>query len=76
MEKFVRASITGFDINSLNCVSLPGYTFPCILRSTDINLQTFQNKVRILSVENSIRGGISTIMGDRNVKSRENKNIL
>ena len=30
----------------------------------------------ILSLENMIRGGISSVMGDRNVQSDENKKIL
>ena len=42
---------------------------------TDTELQTLQNKDLILSLENNIGGGISSVMGDRYVKSDENKKI-
>ena len=43
---------------------------------TGINLQTLQDKDMILLLENNIRGGISSVMGDRCVISDENKKIL
>ena len=45
------------------------------MKYTDINLQTLQDKDLILLIENNIRGGISSVMGDRYVKSDENKKI-
>ena len=58
------------------CVSLTSYTGECGLKNTGINLRTLQDKVLILTLENNIRGGISSVMGDRYVKSDENKKIL
>ena len=58
------------------CVSLPGYTWQCGLKYTGINLQTLQDKDMILLLEKNIRGGISSVMGDRYVISDENKKIL
>ena len=75
-EKFIKVSVTEFDINPLYCVSLPGYTWQCGLKYTGINLQTLQDKDMILLLENIIRGGISSVMGDRYIKSNENKKIL
>ena len=75
-EKFIKISIYEFDINPLYCVSLPGYTWQCGLKYTDINLKTLQDKDMILLLEKNIRGGISSIMGDRYIKSDENKKIL
>ena len=46
------------------------------MKYTDIKLQTLQDKDFILLLENNIRGGISSVMGDRHVKSDENKKIL
>ena len=60
----------------LYCVSSPGYTWQCGLKYTGINLQTLQDKDMILFLENNIRGGISSVMGDKYVKSDENKKIL
>ena len=75
-EKFIKVSINEFKINPLYCVSLPGYTWQCGLKYTGINLQTLQDKDMILLLENNIRGGISSVMGDRYIKSNENKKIL
>ena len=75
-EKFMKVSINELDINPLYCVSLPGYTWQCGLKYTGINLQTLQDKNMILFLENNIRGGISSVMGDRYVQSDENKKIL
>ena len=75
-EKFVKVSTEEYKINPLYCVSLPGYTYQCALKYTDIKLQSLQDKDLIFLIENNIRGGISSVMGDRYVKSNEKKNIL
>ena len=75
-EKFIKVSVNEYDINPLYCVSLPGYTWECGLKCTGINLQTIQDKGLNLTLENNIRGGISSVMGDRYVKSDENKKII
>ena len=75
MEKFVKVSFEEYGINPLYCVSLPGFTYQCALKYTDIKLQTLQDKDLILLIENNIRGGISSVMGDRYVKSDENNKI-
>ena len=75
-EKFIKVSINEFDIRPLYCVSLPGYTWQCSLKYTGINLETLQDKDMILLLENNIRGGISSVMGDRYIQLDENKKIL
>ena len=75
-EKFVEVSIKQYKINPLYCVSLPGYTYQCALKYTDLKLQTLQDKNLILLIKNNKRGGISSVMGDRYIKSDENKKIL
>ena len=75
-EKFIKISIEEYGINPLYCVSLPGYTWQCGMKYTDIKLQTFQNKDMILLLENNIRGGISSVMGDRYIESGENEKIM
>ena len=65
-----------FGISPLYFVSLPGYTWECGLKYTNMKLQTLQDKDMILLLENGIRGGISGVMGDRYVKSDKDKNIL
>ena len=72
-EKFIKVSVKEFGINLLYCVSLLGYTWECGLKYTGINLQTLQDKDLISTLENKIRRGISSVMGDRYVKSDEKK---
>ena len=58
----------------IHCIVLvPGYTWQCGLKVTGITLQTLQDKDMMMSLENNIRGGISTVMGDIYVKSDEKK---
>ena len=73
-EKFIKVSVNEYGINPLYYVSLPGYTWECGLKYTGINLQTLQDKD--LTLENTIRGGISSVMCDRYVKSSDTKKIL
>ena len=75
-EKFVKVSTKEYGINPLYCVSLPGYTYHCALKYTDIKLHTLQDKDLILLLENNVRGGISSVMGDRYVKSDENNMVI
>ena len=75
-EKFIKVSVNEFGINPLYCVSPPGYTYQYGLRYTEINLQTLQDKDIILLLENNIRGGISSIMSNRYVKSDDYKKIF
>ena len=74
--KFVKVSTEEYKINPLYCVSLPCYTYQCALKYTNIKLQTLQDKDLILLIENNIRGGIRSVMGNRYVKSDENNKII
>ena len=75
-EKFIKVSINEFDINPLYCVSLPGYTLQWGLKYTGIHLETLQEKDLFLLLENKIRGGLSSVMGDRYVDSDDSKRIM
>ena len=72
-ENFLIVSINEFDINRLYSVSLPGYTRHCGLKYTDVRLETLQDKDMILLLENIIRVGIRSVMGDIINESDENK---
>ena len=75
-EKFIKVSINEFGIIFLYCASLLGYTWECGLRKTRVNLQTLQKKDMISLLEIIVRGGISSVMGDRYVKGGDNKKVL
>ena len=55
-EKVLKVSVNEFGSNPLYCVKLPGYTWQCGLKYTEIKLQTLQDKDMILLLENIIRG--------------------
>ena len=74
-ENYVKVSVNEFGINPPYCVSLPGCTWQCGLKYTGMNLQTLQGKDMSLIIENNFRGGIGSVMGDRYVKSVDNKKI-
>ena len=73
MEKFVKVSTEEYGLNPLFCISVPSFTYQCALKYTNIKLQTLQDKDFILLIGNNIRGGISSIMGERYVKPDEKK---
>ena len=75
-EKFVKVSTKELGISPPYCISLPGYTYQCALKYTDIRLQISQDKVLILLLEIKIRAGISSVMGDRYDKSDDNKTVI
>ena len=63
--------------------SLPGYTWKAGLKLTNIKLDFIKDTAKLpsgkellLLLENNIRGGISSVMGDRHVVSDANKQIL
>ena len=75
-ENFVESSTRECKINPLYSYSLPGYTWKAGLKLTDIKLDFIKDKNLLLLLENNIRGGISSVMGDRHVQSDENKQFL
>ena len=75
-EKLVKVSIKEYGNNPLYSVSLPRCTYQCALKYTDINLQTLQDEDFLLSLENNIKRGISSVMGDRYIVSNDIKTIL
>ena len=75
-EKVVKVSTEEYGMNPLYCISLPGYTYQCALKYTDIKQQTLQDKDLILLIEINIRGGLSGVVGDSYVKSDEIEKII
>ena len=55
---------------------LPGYTWQCGIKDTDVKLQTLQDEELILTLQNVSRSGVSSFMGDRYLKSDVNKKIF
>ena len=57
-------------------MSNPGYTWQCTMKYTNNNLQTLQDDYLLLTLESNTRGGIGSIMGNRYVKSDDNRKIF
>ena len=72
----MESSTREYKINPLYSYSLPGCTWKAGLKLTNIELDYINCKELLLLLENNIRGGISSVMGDRHVQSDENKQIL
>ena len=75
-ENFVESSTRDYKINPLYSYSLPGYTWKAGLKLTNIKLDFIKDKNLLLLLENNIRGGISSVMGNRHVQSDDNEQIL
>ena len=75
-EKFIKVLFKEYGFSPPYCVGLPGYICQCVLKYKEINLQTLQDIDIILLSGKITRGGISSVMGDRYVKSDEIKKIL
>ena len=62
-------SISEFGINPLYHISLPGTTWTNGLRYTKAELELIKNVDFFQMFENSIRGGVSGVFGDRYIES-------
>jgi hypothetical protein len=75
-ENFIQVSKKAYGLCPTNFVSLPGYTWQCGLKTTNIKLEVIKDIDKILLIESGIRGGVSQVMGDRHVEANENRKIL
>ena len=71
-ENFVEKSTLMYGNNPLYSYSAPDYTWKIGLKFTNTKLDYIKNCL-LLMLENSIRGGVSTILGDSHVLSKVNK---
>ena len=72
-EKFIKVAAKKYGINPSKSVSLPGYTYQCALKYSDTGIQTLQDKDLILLIESNFGGVIKSVMGNRFIKSDDNK---
>ena len=75
-ENFVEKSTLEYSINPSYSYSLPEYTWKAGLKMTKIKLDFINDKHLLLPLENNIRGGISSVMGDRYLEADENAKFL
>ena len=82
-ENFVKSSTREYKIIPLYSYSLPGYTWKAGLKLTNIKLDFIKDTAKLpsgkellLLLENNIRGGISSVMGDRCNLMKINKSYI
>ena len=75
-ENFIEKCKKFYKINPVYCYSSPGFTFKAFFKFSNTYIEYIKDHELLLLLENNIRGGISGVMGDRYVKSDENKKIL
>ena len=75
-ENFVEKSTLMYGFNPLYKYLAPGITWKAGLKLTNIKLDFIKDEKLLLLLENKIRGGISSVLGDRHVVLDVNKQIL
>ena len=69
MNEYVKLSMKEFSLNPLHYVSLPGYSFDCWLMSSDVTLDTLQDKKILDDFVEAKKAGICGIMGVRYINN-------
>ena len=72
---FVKLNMNTYKLNLLHNFSLPGYSFDCFPKLSNIELDTIQDEQMPKDFNSAIRGGICGVMGNRNVNN-DNSRIL
>ena len=62
---FVKLNMNTYKLNPLHYISLPGYSFDCFLRLSNVELDTTQDEQILKNFISAMRGGICGIMSDR-----------
>ena len=75
-ENFVKKSTEQYGINPLYIYSALVYTWEAGLKICNIKLDYTKDKHLLLWLENNIRGGVFSVMGDRYVELNDNEKII
>ena len=75
-EKFREVNLKNFNIDPCYCYSAPGLTWQAGLKHTGIKLELLTDYDMLLLFENAIRGGISSVVGDRHFKATDREKLL
>ena len=70
-ENFRRMSLNYYEFDPWYYYTLPGLSFDACLKMTKIELEMLCDPEQFLSVENSIRGGVSVVSYRRATASNE-----
>ena len=59
-----------YKLNPLHYISLPGNSFDCFLKLSNVELDTIQDEQILKDFISAMRGGICGVMGDRYISSQ------
>ena len=74
-ETFRDTCLNSYQLDPVYYYTSPGLFWESMLKKTKVELELLTDYNMILMMENGIRGGVSTILGDRYVDV-ENKNFI
>ena len=72
-DRFIKVSYKEYFNKQKCCVFFHGYTWQCCLKYTKQCLQYLQDQKMLSLIKSIFRGRISTVMGNRYVKSDEKR---
>ena len=67
---FVKLNMNTYKLNPLHYISLPGYSFDCFLKLSNVELDTIQDGQILKDFISAMRSGICGVMGDRYIRSQ------
>ena len=70
MGLFVKLNMNTYKLNPLHYISLPGYSFDCFQKLSNVELDTIQDEQILKDFISAMRGGICGVMGDRYIRSQ------
>ena len=72
---FVKLNMNTYKLNPLHYNSLPGYSFDCFLKLSNLELDRIQDEQILKDVISAMRGGICGAIGDRYIRSQSQSQI-
>ena len=72
---FVKLNINTYKLNPLHYISLPGYSFDCFLKLSEVELDTIQDEQMLKDFIGAMRGGICGVFGNRKINKNENRKL-
>ena len=67
---FVKLNMNTYKFNPLHYISLPGYSFDCFQKLSNVELDTIQDEQILKDFISAMRGGICGVMGKRYISNQ------
>ena len=67
---FFKSNMKTYKLNPLHYISLPGYSFDCFLKLSNVELDTIQDEQILKDFISAMRGCICGVMGDRYTRNQ------